>query len=81
MPHLVHGCFVPTASEVMELQMELFPRYLEGRVGLDIMPFKETDLPSIVLHQPDVFKGLQAFRGLGKPTLQVPERYNPYGFF
>lgn len=81
MPVLVAGCYVPTASEVQELQMELFPRYLEGRVGLDIFPFRETDLPSIVLHQPDIFKGLQAFRGLGKPTLQVPERYNPYGTF
>lgn len=81
MPLISNGCFVPTASEVMELQMELFPRYLEGRVGLDIMPFKETDLPSIVLHQPDIFKGLQAFRGLGKPTQSVPARYNPYGTF
>lgn len=79
MPHEIAGCLVPTASEIWSIQMELFPQYLEGRVGLDILPFKETDLPSIVIHQPDIFKGLQAFRGLGKPTLQVPERYNPYG--
>lgn len=79
MPHLVSGCFVPTAAELVQLQMELFPRYLEGRVGLEIMPFAETDLPAIVLHQPDIFKGLQAFRGLAKPTMVVPERYNPYG--
>jgi hypothetical protein len=77
MPHIVAGCFVPTAAELVQLQLELFPQYLEGRVGLSILPFQETDLPSIVLHQPDIFKGLQAFRGLGKPTLSVPERYNP----
>lgn len=79
MPALVNGCWVPTASEIYQLQMELFPRYLEGRVGLDIMPFKTTELSSIVLQQPDIFKGLQAFRGLDKPTLHVPQRYNPYG--
>lgn len=79
MPHLVHGCFVPTASEIHRLQMELFPRYLDGRLGLQILPFKTTDMPSIILQQPDVFKGMQQFRGLGKPTLHVPERYNPYG--
>jgi len=79
MPILVNGCFVPTAAEIQQLQMELFPRYLEGRLGLDIMPFAETELSAIVLQQPDIFKGLQAFRGLGKPTLNVPERYNPYG--
>ncbi len=79
MPILSSGCFVPTAAEIVQLQMELFPRYLEGRVGLEIMPFQTTDLSAIVLQQPDIFKGLQAFRGLGKPTLNVPERYNPYG--
>lgn len=79
MPFISGGCLVPTASEIQTLQMELFPRYLEGRVGLEILPFATTDLPSIVLHQPDIFKGLQPFRGLNKPTLQVPERYNPYG--
>lgn len=79
MPILQNGCWVPTASEIHTLQMELFPRYMQGRVGMQIMPFQETDLSSIILHQPDVFKGLQAFRGLGKPTQSVPQRYNPYG--
>lgn len=79
MPALVNGCWVPTQAEIQRLQMELFPRYLNGRVGLEILPFKTTELSSIILQQPDIFKGLQAFRGLGKPTAQVPERYNPYG--
>lgn len=81
MPILSAGCWVPTAAEIQRLQMELFPRYLEGRVGLEIMPFRETEMASIVLNQPDIFKGLQQFRGLDKPTNRVPERYNPYGNF
>lgn len=79
MPHLVAGCWVPTTSEIQQLQMELFPQYLEGRLGLDILPLKTTDQPSIILQQPDIFKGIQAFRGLNKPTQSVPNRYNPYG--
>src|SRR4029078_9856969 len=39
------------------------------------------ELSEIVLQQPDIFKGMQAFRGLGKPPLAVPERYNPFGTF
>ena len=81
MPHLQAGCWVPTNFEIQQLQMELFPRYLEGRLGLDILPFKSTDKAEIVLNQPDIFKGLQPFRGLGKPDLHVPNRYNPYGTY
>lgn len=78
MPTLSYGCFVPTAAELDRIQMELFPRYLEGRVGLEIMPFRTTDRDMIVINQPDIFKGMQQYRDLGKPTLPAPE-YNPYG--
>lgn len=81
MPHLSHGCIVPTNAELNALQMELFPQYLEGRLGFDIMPFKTTDKSTIVLFQPDIFRGKQAHRGLGKPTLSVPKQHNPFGTF
>lgn len=81
MPITTLGCILPTASELNQLQMELFPRFLEGRVGLEILPIRTTDMPSIITNQPDSFTGLQAFRGLNKPTLSVPKRYNPYGTF
>lgn len=81
MPHNVAGCWVPTNFEIIQLQMELFPRYLQGRVGLEILPFRESDFSEIILNQPDIFKGLQQFRGLNKPTPAVPERYNPYGTY
>lgn len=78
MPTLSYGCFVPTSAELDRIQMELFPRYLDGRVGLEIMPFRTTDRDMIIINQPDIFKGMQQFRGLNKPTLPAPE-YNPYG--
>lgn len=79
MPTVSFGCFVPTAAEVQRLQMELFPRYLAGRLGLEILPFKSTEMPNIVFQQPDNFRGLQPFRGLDKPTQHIPKRYNPWG--
>jgi len=79
MPHLSFGCFVPTAAEVQTLQMDLFPKYLAGRLGLEILPFKSTEMPAIIFKQPDNYRGLQPFRGLGKPTLHIPRRYNPWG--
>jgi hypothetical protein len=81
MPFVSNGCQLPTNAELHQLQMELFPQYLEGRVGLDILPFQTTENSMVVLRQPDIFKGKQAHRGLNKPTQQVPERYNPYGTF
>lgn len=81
MPHLQAGCWVPTNFEVQQLQRELFPRFMSGRLGMEIIPFRETDKAEIVYNQPDIFKGLQPFRGLGKPDIQVAQRYNPYGTY
>lgn len=67
------GCVLPTAAELIEIQQELYPRFAEGRLGMEILPFKTVDTDSIVLYQKDIFKGLQAFRGLGKPVMTVPQ--------
>lgn len=79
MPVTIAGCLLPTATELQQLQMELFPRYLEGRLAFDLMPFASTDAPMITLQQPDIYKGLQGYRGLDKPTFSVKDRYNPWG--
>jgi hypothetical protein len=46
MPATVHGCSYPTNAELMQLQRDLMPRYMEGRLGLDIMPFRNSDAAS-----------------------------------
>jgi hypothetical protein len=71
MPATVHGCSYPTNAELMQLQRDLMPRYMEGRLGLDIMPFRNSDADRIIYNQPDIFRGLQAWRGLGKPARQT----------
>lgn len=81
MPVTLAGCVQPTAYELHQLQMELFPRYLNNGPGLEILPIRETEDPFIVLNQPDSFMGLQGHRGLGKPTEQVFPRYNPWGTY
>lgn len=79
MPVQVSGCLVPTAAEIVQLQRELEPRFEEDRLGFQILPFRSTEMSEIVLRQPDIFKGLQPFRGLGKPVSNVPDRYNYFG--
>lgn len=79
MPIVVSGCMLPTATELHQLQMELFPRYMQGRLGMELMPFASTEASVITLQQPDIYKGLQGFRGLDKPTKIIKERYNPWG--
>lgn len=79
MPATVHGCSYPTNAELMQLQRDLMPRYMEGRLGLDIMPFRNSDADRIIYNQPDIFRGLQAWRGLGKPARQTKDRLNPFG--
>lgn len=80
MPVTINGCLVPTAAEINTLQQELFPTFLEGKIGFTtILPSKTSELSEIILHQPDIFKGMQSFRGLNKPAPHVKHRYNPYG--
>jgi len=78
MPVTVLGCVYPTNAEVLQLQMDLLPRYAEGRLGFQVLPFRNSDYDRIIFQQPDIFRGLQQWRGLGQPT-RVVGAYNPYG--
>lgn len=79
MPQTVAGCIYPTNAEMMAIQMELFPRYLQGRLGLEILPFQTVDSARILIAKPDIFRGLQQWRGLDKPTESVDGSHNYYG--
>lgn len=68
MPVAVQGCLYPTNAELQALQQELLPRFSTDRLGFDLLPFKSSDLSQIIYHQPDIFRGMQPFRGLDKPT-------------
>lgn len=79
MPVVVSGCLYPTNGELIVLQRELFPRFRAGRLGLDLMPFRTTDRAEIIFNTPDNFRGMQQWRGLGKPSHSVGDRYNHFG--
>lgn len=79
MPVTVAGCSYPTSAELRMLQMDLLPRFSEGRLAFDILPFTESDAAEILFQQPDIFRGMQQWRGLDQPTNVVGQRYNPYG--
>lgn len=79
MPVTVMGCTYPTAAEFQRLQMDLMPRYTQGRLAFELLPFKNTDFPQITFERPDIFRGLQQWRGLDKPTQHVRDNWNPFG--
>lgn len=79
MPQTVMGCLYPTNAEVMALQQELFPRFSVGRLAFNILPFKTTDYSQIIFQQPDIFRGMQPWRGLDKPTQTPKDKWNPFG--
>lgn len=79
MPATVHGCTYPTNAELMQIQQDLMPRYMDGRLGFEIMPFMESDADRIIFNQPDIFRGMQQWRGLGNPARQTRDRLNPFG--
>ena len=79
MSAIVHGCSYPTNAELMQVMRDLMPRYERGRVGLEIMPTLTSDRDRIVFNMPDIFRGLQQWRGLGKPSRQTSDRLNPFG--
>ena len=79
MPQNVMGCRYPTNAEIQSIQAELMPRFLENRLAFEIAPFRTSDYAQIMFHQPDVFRGLQQYRGVGKPDQTETSRYNPHG--
>lgn len=79
LPQVILGCQYPTAAEFQRLQQELLPRYMNGRLAFDLLPFKNTDFPNITFNKPDIFRGLQQWRGLDKPTQHVKDEWNPFG--
>lgn len=79
MPVEVQGCIYPTNAELMMLQAELLPRYADGRLAFDLLPFKETSYAKVILNRPDIFRGLQQWRGLDKPTRTPRDQYNYIG--
>lgn len=76
---VVEGCFYPTNAELNELQRLMLPRFAEGRLGLQLAPTRETDRAEIIFNTPDIFRGMQQWRGLDKPTPSVPINYNHWG--
>lgn len=52
---------------------------MNGRVGFEILPFRNTESAQIIFQQPDIFRGLQQWRGLDQPTTAVDDRYDIYG--
>lgn len=79
MPVEVQGCIYPTNAEMQMLQAELLPRFGEGRLGLSLLPFRESMMNQIVFNSPDIFRGLQNWRGLDKSPKTPEDRYNWYG--
>lgn len=79
MPITVDGCTYPSNAEFSQLQQDLFPRYAQGRLAFDILPFRTSESDQIVFDTPDIFRGLQNWRGLGEPTQRVRRDWNPYG--
>lgn len=79
MPATVLGCTYPTNAELLMLQRDLLPRFTADRLGFQLLPFRESEMDRIVFNQPDIFRGMQSWRGLGKPTRHVGDRYNPFG--
>lgn len=80
MPLQVAGCIYPTNAEFRMLQQELMPRYTENRLGFQLMPFAESEFATIYFDRPDIFKGMQQWRGLKQGSKFVNEgRANPYG--
>lgn len=79
MPAIQLGCRYPTAAEIDRLQMDLLPRYTSNRLAFELLPFRNTEMPRIQLQTPDIFRGLQQWRGLDKPTRHVGDNWNPFG--
>lgn len=79
MPVTVLGCKYPSPAEFQKLQMDLLPRYTDGRLAFQLMPFRNTEMPRIQLQKPDIFRGMQQWRGLDKPTQHVRDNWNPFG--
>lgn len=79
MPQTVAGCRYPTNAEFTQIQQELFPRYANGRLAFNLLPFRNSDASQIILQQPDIFRGLQGWRGLDKPTQIAKGSWNPWG--
>lgn len=79
MPMESFGCRMPTNAEMQTLQQDLMPRFINGRLAYNLLPFKESDFAQIIFHEPDIFRGMQNWRGLDKPTRTVRDHWNPYG--
>lgn len=79
MPQTVMQVTYPSNSEFLALQRELMPRFTQGRLAFDLLPFKNSDYAQIIINQPDIFRGMQGYRGLDKPTQNASGKYNPYG--
>jgi len=79
MPVTVSGAIYPTNAEFIRLQMDLLPRFRDGRLGLTLLPERNSDSAQIVLNAPDIFRGLQQYRGLGQSTRHIEGNYNYWG--
>ncbi len=73
------NCTYPSNYTLEKLQAEMAPQYAEGRLGLKIMPIKTTTRHNIVLDEPDIFRGRQAWRGIGKPVEKATGSFNLMG--
>ncbi|RYG70036.1 hypothetical protein EON80_08655 [bacterium] len=54
----------PTPDELHEIEQEIAPRMLEGRVGLELLPIENDDNHIVQWEQKDNFGGMQQIRGL-----------------
>jgi hypothetical protein len=79
MPVDVMGCRYPTNFELRRLQADLLNRPLNDRLGLQILPVRNTDRSSILNNKPDIFRGMTQWRGVGQPTKSANAPFNYFG--
>lgn len=73
-------CVVPTAAEIIKLGAKILPLRRQDLIGINqLLPTRYIDNTQIILHRPDIFRGLQPWRGLGQEPPVNRGRFNRYG--